>query len=124
MLGAAEEAHAGQVARLESDKAKLAEQRAGSLALLSLPEVLRRAMDEGHAELNQAHAAQVRALVEASESEAEQLRADKGAGESRTAEAMALQLQLGEARQEAALTEAELRRSMEMTRELEAINSK
>ena len=116
--------HEARVSALQTEKQKLAEERAKGWAHLPLPDVLRNALDEGVSELKAVHAEQVTKLNAEHDAQLAELRAERDRLSAEATTALAQQSTIAEHELGLSLSEAKLQAEEERTRFMEETNAR
>ena len=119
-----DEAHQMQVAELEGEKAALREEKATSIAHLPLPDLLRRAMEDGQHEMQEVHAREVEQLRAEISMERQDKARELADAAALAAQALTEQKALNLSREEELMAEARLEHELQRTRQLEMINAR
>lgn len=123
-LGDATRQAEAKIEQLETEKQRIAEEKAKGWSHLPLPDLLRQAMEEGLSQLRSAHKEEVDALMREHEEEVEALERERDGLSEQAGEAIAQARQVAENELALALGEARLQHEEERTRLLEEINSR
>ena len=113
-----------KVAQLETEKKRIAEEKAKGWSHLPLPDLLRQAMDEGLSQLRQAHKEEIDALLAEHEEEMESIEKERDAISDEAQETVTEAQKVAENELALALGEAHLQHEEERTRLMEELNTR